>query len=48
VTNKFLFKQLFSFKMTKDKLLDDQMAVFNKILDDLENLEMKLEDEDAR
>jgi len=34
--------------MTKDKLLDDQMAVFNKILDDLENLEMKLEDEDAR
>lgn len=27
MANKFLFKQLFSFKMTKDKLLDDQMAL---------------------
>lgn len=27
MANKFLFKQLFSFKMTKDKLLDDQMGL---------------------
>ena len=47
VSNRLLLKQqLFSFKMTEERSLIDQMAEYNKILDDLENLEVKLEDED--
>ena len=32
--------------MTEERMLSDQIADFNKILDDLENLEVKMEDED--
>lgn len=45
----FLKQQVYSFKMTHDMCLSEQMSEFNKfnkILDDLENLEVKLDDED--
>jgi len=42
----FLKNQLYSFKMTEERMLSDQIIDFNKILDDLENLEVKMEDED--
>jgi len=46
VNRLFLKNQLYSFKMTEERMLSDQIADFNKILDDLENLEVKMEDED--
>ena len=42
----FLKQQLYSFKMTEERMLSNQIADFNNILDDLENLEVKMEDED--
>nr|KYP36396.1 Retrovirus-related Pol polyprotein from transposon TNT 1-94 [Cajanus cajan] len=41
-----LKQRLYSFKMTETKSIVDQLAEFNKILDDLENIEVQLEDED--
>jgi len=42
----FLKQQLYSFKMVESKTVTEQLTEFNKILDDLENIEVKLEDED--
>jgi len=42
----FLKQQLYSFKMVESKTVTEQLAEFNKILDDLENIEVNLEDED--
>jgi len=46
----FLKQQLYSFKMVESKAimkqLTEQLTEFNKILDDLENIEVQLEDED--
>jgi len=42
----FLKQQLYSFKMVESKVIMKQLMVFNKILDDLENIEVHLEDED--
>jgi len=41
-----LKQQLYTFKMTKSRTVTEQFADFNKILDDLENIEVKLEEED--
>lgn len=42
----FLKQQLYSFKIVESKPVTEQLGEFNKILDDLENIEVKLEDED--
>jgi len=42
----FLKQQLYSFKMVESKATMEQLTEFNKILDDLENIEVQLEDED--
>ncbi|WVZ24349.1 hypothetical protein V8G54_002893 [Vigna mungo] len=41
-----LKQQLFSFKMSELRTIEEQIAEFSKIVDDLENIEVKLEDED--
>ena len=41
-----LKQQLYTFNMTESKSVMEQIAEFNKIIDDLENIEVKLEDED--
>ncbi|WVZ25126.1 hypothetical protein V8G54_003670 [Vigna mungo] len=41
-----LKQQLFSFKMSESRMIEEQIAEFSKIVDDLENIEVKLEDED--
>jgi len=43
---KFLKQQLYSFKMVESKAIMEQLTEFNKILDDLENIEVQLKDED--
>jgi hypothetical protein len=42
----FLKQQLYSFKMVESKAIMEQLPEFNKILDDLENIDVHLEDED--
>jgi exonuclease VII small subunit len=42
----FLKQQLYSFKMVESKAFMEQLTEFKKILDDLENIEVHLEDED--
>jgi len=42
----FLKQQLYSFKMVESKTVMKQLTEFNKILVDLENIEVHLEDED--
>jgi len=42
----FLKQQVYSFKMVESKANMEQLTEFNKILDDLENIEVQLEDED--
>jgi len=42
----FLKQQLYSFKMVESKAVMEQLTQFNKILDDLKNIEVHLEDED--
>ena len=42
----FLKQQLYSFKMVESKAIMEQLTEFNKILDDLENIKVNLEDED--
>jgi len=42
----FLKQQLYSFKMVESNTVTEQLTEFNKMLDDLENIEVKLEDED--
>ena len=47
LANKLHLKQrLYSFKMTEEKTMSDQIDDFNKIIDDLENINIKMEDED--
>lgn len=46
-TNRLFMKQkLYAYKITEDRSMEDQIDEFNKALDDLENLDVKLEDED--
>jgi len=42
----FLKQQLYSFKTVESKAIMEKLTEFNKILDDLENIEVQLEDED--
>ncbi|KAL8470623.1 hypothetical protein ACS0TY_033249 [Phlomoides rotata] len=47
VPNKLYVKQkLLNFKMSEDKNLSEQLDTFNRYVDDLEDLNVKLEDED--
>ena len=41
-----LKQQLYSFKMAETRTIEEQLAEFNKNIDDLENIGVKLEDED--
>lgn len=41
-----LKQQLYSFRMIESRSIVEQLKDFNKILDDLENIEVNLEDED--
>jgi len=40
----FLKQQLYSFKMVESKAIMEQPSEFNKIIGDLENIEVRLED----
>jgi len=42
----FRKQQLYSFKMVESKAIMEQLTEFNKILDDVENIEVDLKDED--
>jgi len=42
----FLKQQLYSFKMVESKAIMEQLMEFNKILNDLKNIDVHLEDED--
>ncbi|KAE8658886.1 Detected protein of unknown function [Hibiscus syriacus] len=42
----FLKQRLYSFKMHEEKSISEQIDEFNKIIDDLENIDVKMEDED--
>jgi len=44
--SKFLKQQLYSFEIVESNAILEQLTEFNKILDDLENIEVHLEDED--
>jgi hypothetical protein len=47
LANRKLFKKrLYSFKMVESKPIKEQLTEFNKILDDLVNIEVKVDDED--
>ena len=42
----YLKQRLYSFKMTEEKTMSNQIDDFNKIIDDLENIDIKMEDEE--
>ena len=42
----YLKQRLYSFRMAEEKSIEDQMDEFNKIIDDLENVDVKMEEED--
>ncbi|KAE8683864.1 hypothetical protein F3Y22_tig00111166pilonHSYRG00202 [Hibiscus syriacus] len=42
----FLKQRLYSFKMHEEKSISEQIDEFTKIIDDLENIDVKMEDED--
>lgn len=42
----FLKQSLYSFKMKEENLIDEQLDEFNKLILDLENIEITIEDED--
>ena len=47
LVNRLYLKQaLYSFKMTEDKVLAGQLNMFNKLILDLENIDVKIDDED--
>ena len=47
LANRLYVKQrLYSFKIIDEKGIEEQLETFNKTLDDLENIDVKLEDED--
>jgi hypothetical protein len=43
----FLKQQLYSFKMVKSKVIMELLVEFNKIIGDLQNIEVRLEDAGA-
>jgi len=43
----FLKQQLYSFKMVESKTIMEQLVEFNKIIGDLENIKLRLEDAGA-
>src|SRR3954468_19495844 len=42
----YLKQALYSFKMIEDKVLAEQLGMFNKLILDLENIDAKIDDED--
>src|SRR4051812_47455150 len=47
MVNRLYLKQaLYSFKMVEDKVLAEQLDMFNKLILDLENIDVKIDDED--
>ena len=47
LVNRLYLKQaLYSFKMIEDKVLAEQLNMFNKLIVDLENINVKIDDED--
>ena len=47
LANRLYVKQrLYSFKIVDERSIEEQLDMFNKIIDDLENIDVKLEDED--
>lgn len=42
----FLKQKLYSFKMVENKSIEEQLDEYNKIIDDLDNIEVTLVDED--
>lgn len=42
----YLKQSLYSFKISEDKVLIDQLDMFNKLILNLENIEIKIDDED--
>ena len=47
LVNRLYLKQaLYSFKMIEDKVLAEQLDMFNKLILDLENIDVKIDDED--
>ena len=47
VVNMLCLKQaLYSFKMQEDKSIDEQLDIFNKLILDLENIDVSIDDED--
>ena len=46
LAHRLCLKQLYSFKMAESRTIEEQLAKINKNIDDLENIGVKLEDED--
>src|SRR3954468_16946000 len=47
LVNRLYLKQaLYSFKMIENKVLAEQLDMFNKLILDLENIDVKIDDED--
>lgn len=46
VNRVYLNQALYAFKMIEDKFLGEQLDMFNKLILDLENIEVKIDDED--
>lgn len=47
LVNRLYLKQtLYSFKMSEDKILTEQLDMFNKLILDLENVDVSISDED--
>ncbi|KAL8462692.1 hypothetical protein ACS0TY_033639 [Phlomoides rotata] len=46
VSNKYVKQKLLDFRMFEDKGLSEQLDTFNRYVDDLEDLDVKLEDDD--
>lgn len=46
VNNLYLEQTLYSFKMSEDKVLVEQLDMLNKLILDLDNIDVKIEDED--
>ena len=42
----YLKQALYSFNMSEEKALDEQLDMFNKLILDLENIKIKIDDED--
>lgn len=40
----YLKQALYSFKMNEDKVLDEKLDTFNKLIRDLENIEVNIND----